>query len=72
MTWERPARDIRYTEIRDQCIRLGLSLQFAKREGEAKRWGALYRVVDGDTRIQMFEADTLDQIQRWLSLEEFK
>ena len=67
--WTLPPRDDRYVKARDECLNSGLVLQYAKRELEACRWGAVYRVIDGQSRLQLFEANTIDEISRWLCLE---
>lgn len=69
MTWERPQPDERYALAREECQRNGLQLQYAKKEGEANRWGAVYRVIDSQSRVQLFEANCIDEISRWLCLE---
>lgn len=67
--WNKPPRDERYAAAREECQRTGLQLQYAKREGEASRWGATYRVIDGQSRLQLFESNSINEISRWLCLE---
>jgi hypothetical protein len=64
--WLAPLRDAEYEEMRGICLDRGLLLQSANRYGEAIKWGADYRILDRSTRSTLIEADSLDELRRWL------